>query len=59
MPCDMHQGDKVGSSSVGELAIIKDNFATNAFPYGTNFISKLLNMVKYFEANPTNRRKKL
>ena len=56
VPCDMHQGDKTGSSDTGELSISKDEFATKYFPGGFNLMNKLRNMVKHFEVNPTNRK---
>ena len=54
--CDMHQGNKVGSSAAGELSRSKDNFAINTFPDGVDLMNKLLNIVIYFEASPTNRK---
>ena len=53
----MNQGDKVGSSSMGELARSKDNFVKNTFPDGANLMSALHNMEKKFEVIPTNRKK--
>ena len=52
----MNQGDKVGSSALGELARSKDKFESNTFFDGVSLISKLRNMVKKIEVNPTNRK---
>ena len=57
VPCDMHQGDKAGSSAVGKLARSKDDLAIKAFPDGANAMNKLRDVVKHFESNPTNRKK--
>ena len=46
----------MGSSAIGELARINDNFATNTFPDGVDLMNKLRNVVKYFEASPTDRK---
>ena len=53
-PCDIFQGDEVGSSAVEELTIRKDNFAINYFPGDVKLMNKLCNMAKKIEANPTN-----
>ena len=52
----MHQGDKLGTSAIGELARSKDNFAINTFHDGVNLMNKLRSVVKKIEVNPTNRR---
>ena len=54
--CDMHQGDKIGASAVGELTRSRDGVVINAFPESLEIIQLLRDMVKHFESNPTNRK---
>ena len=54
--CDTRQGNKVGSSAVGELNHIKDNFIILPFTEGSKIISLIRDMVKYFESTPSNRK---
>ena len=54
--CDVHQGDKVGSSAVGKLTRSKDNVIVNEFPEGVELMNKIRDMVKNFESNPANQK---
>ena len=54
--CDMHQGDKVGSSAAGELTRSKGNAIVSAFPKVVDLMTKLHKMVKHFKLNPANRK---
>ena len=57
MPCDVHQGDEVGSSGSGEITRSKDNAIVSAFPEYSDTMDKLRNVVEHFESNPTNRKR--
>ena len=56
VPCGMHQGDKVVSSTRRELTRSKDDVIVNMLPQVLEIMSKLWNMVKHFESNNTNRK---
>ena len=53
--CDMHDGDKVGASAIGELVRKRGGRIINAFDTGTDLLKKLHNQAKHFCSSHTNR----
>ena len=47
--CDMHNGDKIGASAIGELTRSKNSQVINPFPTGQHLMKKLCDQGKPFE----------
>ena len=46
--CDMHQGDKIGRSTVGDLVRSRNKVPVNPFPTGQALMKKCHSMAVYF-----------
>jgi hypothetical protein len=46
--CDMHQGDKIGRSAIGDLVRSKNRVPVNPFPAGQALMKKCHSMAVYF-----------
>ena len=53
--CDMHDGDKIGRSAIGELIRSRGKVPVNPFPSGMGLVSKFQNLAKTFSSNPGHR----
>jgi len=53
--CDMHNGDKVGASAIGELVRKRSGIIINAFDTGTDLLKKLRDQAKHFCSSHKNR----
>ena len=55
--CDMHDGDKIGRSAIGELVRSKNKNAINPFLDGVRLITKFQGLGKYFSSTLDHRLK--
>ena len=53
--CDMHDGDKIGRSAIGELVRSKNKQIINPFPEGVKLIEKFQGIGKTFISTHANR----
>ena len=53
--CDMHDGDKIGKSAIGDLTRSKGKIGVNPFPAGVKLSLKFQNVAKYFKSTLENR----
>ena len=49
--CDMHDGDKIGRSGIGELIWSKNKVPVNPFTNGHNLMMKFQSMSKHFSSS--------
>ena len=49
--CDMHDGNKIGWSAIGELVRTKDKIPVNPFPKGVNIMEKISYLRNIFFPN--------
>ena len=55
--CDMHDGDKIGKSAIGELVRSRNRVPVNPFNEGKAVVKKFQDQAKHFHSNPSNQGK--
>ena len=53
--CDMHDGDKIGKSTIGDLTRSSNEIIVNPFPAGVKLSLKFQDVAKYFKSTLENR----
>ena len=55
--CDMHDGDKIGKSAIGELVRSRNRIPVNPFNEGKDLVKKFQDQAKHFHSTPANQMK--